>query len=180
MKNTSCISNQVDIQSRILQSIRPRRDGLLLRSDVSAMGSSSQVSAALVELCGKGLILRIERGVYVTPQKLALFGEQAVLANAHQRQSALRQKLSIRKRRDARTLTPMARHVAALAKRLGISYTPTYSDRWAFAVTRPAGDEVSSDSTDDLLVALTRAGKLSPIDMTRMAMEHHRMLKSHV
>jgi len=171
---------RMDIQGRIFQSIRPRRDGLLLRSDVSAMGSRSQVSAALVELCRKGLILKIERGVYVTPQKLALFGKQALLANAHQRQSALRQKLSIRKRRESRTLTPTARYVADLAKRLGVSYKPTYGDRWAFAVTRLAGDEVSSDSTDDLLVALTRAGKLSPTDMAKMAIEHHRMLKSHV
>lgn len=170
----------MDIQGRILQSIRPRRDGLLLRSDVNAMGSSSQVSAALVELRRKGLILRVGRGVYVTPQKLELFGEQAILANAHQRQSKLRQKLVTDRRREARLLTPTARYVASLAKRLGIGYTPTYSDRWAFAVTRLAGDAVSSDSTDDLLVALTRAEKLSPTDMAKLVMEHHRMLKFNV
>jgi len=171
---------RMDIKRRILQSIRPRRDGLLLRSDVNSMGSNSQVSAALRELCREGLILRLERGVFVAPQKLELFGEQAILANARQRQSKLRQKLAIRKRREVRALTPTARYVLSLAKRLGISYTPTYSDHWAFAVTRLAGDEVLSDSTDDLLVALTRAGKLSPNDMTKMVMEHHRTLKSHV
>ena len=172
--------SHMDIKGRIFQSIHPRRDGFFLRSDVNEMGSSSQVSAALAELCRKGLILRIERGVYVTPQKLELFGKQALLAKAHQRRFALRQKVTMRKRRELVALTPMARYVATLAKRLGISYTPTYSDRWAFAVTRLAGDEVSSDSTDDLLVALTRAGKLSPTDMAKMAIEHHRMLKSHV
>lgn len=170
----------MDIQGRIFQSIRPRRDGLLLRSDVSAMGSSSQVSAALVELCRKGLILRIERGVYATPQKLELFGKQALLAKAHLKQSSLRQKLDVRKRREMLNLTPTAHYVAALAKQLGIIYIPTYSDRWACAVTRLAGDNVSSDATDDLLVALTRAGKLSPNEMTKMAIEHHRMLKTHV
>lgn len=77
-------------------------------------------------------------------------------------------------------MTPTARHVAALARRLGISYIPIYADLWAVAVTRLAGDEVSTDSTDDLLVALTRAGKLSPRDMAKLVMEHHRMLKSHV
>lgn len=118
--------------------------------------------------------------MYVTPQKLELLGKQAFLGKAHQRQLALRQKLSIRKRPEALALTPMARYVDALAKRLGVSYTPTYGDRWAFAVTRLAGDDVSSDRTDDLLVALTRAGKLSPTDMAKMAIEHHRMLKSHV
>ncbi|PHY05597.1 MAG: hypothetical protein CK528_13260 [Alcaligenaceae bacterium] len=49
-----------------------------------------------------------------------------------------------------------------------------------FAVTRLAGDDVSSDRTDDLLVALTRAGKLSPTDMAKMAIEHHCMLRAHV
>ncbi len=171
---------RMDIQGRIFQSIRPRRDGLLLRSDVSAMGGRTQVSAALLALCRKGLILRIERGVYVTPHKLELLGKQALLDKAHQRQAEMRQQLSLRKRREALTLTPMARYVEALAKRLGISYTPTYGDRWAFAVTRLAGDDVLSDRTDDLLVALTRAGKLSPTDMAKMAIEHHRMLKSHV
>lgn len=170
----------MDIQSRILQSIRPRRDGLLLRSDVNGMGSSSQVSAALVELRRKGFILRIDRGVYVTPQKLELLGKQAVLAKAHQRQAKLRRKLATRRRREARLMTPTARHVAALARRLGISYIPIYADLWAVAVTRLAGDEVSTDSTDDLLVALTRAGKLSPRDMAKLVMEHHRMLKSQV
>ena len=170
----------MDIQGRIFQSIRPRRDGLLLRSDVSAVGCPSQVSAALSALCRKGLILRIERGVYVTPQKLELLGKQALLDKAHQRQAALRQRLSTRKRQESLTLTPMARYVEALAKRLGIRYTPTYGDRWAFAVTRLAGDDVSSDRTDDLLVALTRAGKLSPTDTAKMAIEHHRMLKAHV
>jgi hypothetical protein len=172
--------SHMNIQGRISQSIRPRRDGLLLRSDVSAMGSSSQVSAALANLCSEGVIVRIERGVYAAPGKLAMFGKPALLQRAHQRQAALRQKSATRKRQDAVTVTPMARRVAALAKQLGIDYTPTYGDRWAFAVTRLAGDDVSSDRTDDLLVALRRAGKLSPTDMTRMAIEHHRMRKSHV
>lgn len=172
--------NRMDIQGRILQSIRPRRDGLLLRSDVKALGSSSQVSAALVELCRKGLIQRIERGVYAHPGKLASLGKQALLEHAHERQAQARRKVAARKKREARYITPTARYVSALAKRLGITYTPTFSDRWAFAVTRLAGDEVPSDSTDDLLVALTRAGKLSPSDMAKLVMEHHRTLKSHV
>jgi len=43
-------------------------------------------------------------------------------------------------------------------------------------VTKLAGDEVKSDKTDDLLVALTRAGKLTPRDMTRLVIAHHRNL----
>lgn len=38
---------RMDIQGRIFQSIRPRRDGLLLRSDVSAMGGQPGFGRAL-------------------------------------------------------------------------------------------------------------------------------------
>jgi len=48
----------------------------------------------------------------------------------------------------------------------------------ATAVTKLAGDEVKSDPTDDLLVALTRAGKLSPREMTKLVIAHHRNLAS--
>lgn len=163
-----------------MQSIRPRRDGLLLRSDVKDLGSDSQVSAALDGLCRKGLIQRIGRGVYAHPAKLATLGEQALLDRAHARQAQARHQVAAQKKRQAGAITPTARYVIALAKRLGIAYVPTFSDRWASAVTHLAGDEVSSDSTDDLLVALTRTGKLSPGDMVKLAMEHHRALKSHV
>jgi hypothetical protein len=36
--------SHMDIKGRILQSLRPRRDGVLLRSDVNDFGSRSQVS----------------------------------------------------------------------------------------------------------------------------------------
>ena len=67
-------------------------------------------------------------------------------------------------------------YVRQLAKREGIVFAPTFADLWAKAVTKLAGDDVKSDKTDDLLVALTRAGKLSPRDMTRLVIAHHRNL----
>lgn len=170
----------MDIKGRILQSIRPRRDGVLLRSDIKAIGSDSQISVALDELCHKGLLYRIERGAYTTPVKLAALGKQALVERAHERQEQARQKVVMRKKREIRRITPTARYVTALAKRMGVVYMPTFSDHWASAVTHLAGDEVSNDSTDDLLVALTRAGKLSPGDMAKLVMEHHRTLRSHV
>ena len=69
-------------------------------------------------------------------------------------------------------------YVRQLAIREGIVFAPTYADFWASAVTKLAGDEVKSDATDDLLVALTRAGKLSPRDMTKLVIAHHRNLAS--
>jgi hypothetical protein len=67
-------------------------------------------------------------------------------------------------------------YVRQLANLEGIVFAPTYADLWASAVTQLAGDEVKSDATDDLLVALTRAGKLSPRDMTKLVIAHHRNL----
>ncbi|WP_434032982.1 hypothetical protein [Cupriavidus sp. a3] len=77
-------------------------------------------------------------------------------------------------------MTETARYVAELARREGIEYSATYADEWATAVTGLLGDEVTPDATDDLLVALTRAGKLSPRDMVALVIAHHRELKQHV
>ena len=71
---------------------------------------------------------------------------------------------------------PTAIYVRQLAKREGIAFAPTFADVWAKAVTQLAGDEIQSDQVDDLLVALMRAGKLSPRDMTKLVVAHHRDL----
>lgn len=65
-----------------------------------------------------------------------------------------------------------------LSKREGVVFAPTFADIWAHAVTKLAGDEIKSDKIDDLLVALTRAGKLSPRAMTKLVVAHHRNLAS--
>lgn len=166
--------NHMNIEGRILQSLRPRRDGVLLRSDVNGFGSPSQVSAALKALLQKGLIVQLDRGVYAKPDKAEQMGQQALREQAmtkieHQRSQEL-------KRARRRRSDPTAIYVRQVAKREGIVFAPTYADLWAKAVTRLAGDEVKSDKTDDLLVALTRAGKLSPRDMTRLVIAHHRNL----
>jgi hypothetical protein len=166
--------NRMNIEGRILQSLRPRRDGVLLRSDVNGFGSPSQVSAALKALLQKGLIVRLDRGVYAKPAKAKQMGqqvlhEQAMAKIEHHRTQEL-------KRARRRRSDPTAMYVRQLAKREGIVFAPTYADLWAKAVTKLAGDEVKSDKTDDLLVALTRAGKLSPRDMTRLVIAHHRNL----
>lgn len=74
-------------------------------------------------------------------------------------------------------MTKTADYVAALAQREGIAYSATFADQWAVAVTNLLGDTVAPDTTDDLLVALTRAGKLSPAEMVALVMAHHRELK---
>ncbi len=164
----------MDIEGRILQSLRPRRDGVLLRSDVNDFGSPSQVSAALKALLEKGLITRLDRGVYAKPDKVEQVGKDRLLLQAIARMEQNR--IQTFKRARQRRNDPTAIYVRQLAKREGIVFAPTFADLWAKAVTKLAGDEVKSDKTDDLLVALTRAGKLSPRDMTRLVIAHHRNL----
>jgi hypothetical protein len=160
--------NHMNIEGRILQSLRPRRDGVLLRSDIRELGSPSQVSAALSSLQAKGLIQKVRHGVYAKPGLQAQLGEQAIIA------AALERLRTFRKKRPKTRLTPTARRIWQMARREGIGFEPTYADRWAAAVTRLAGDEVTSDATDDLLVALRRAGKVSAREMASLLMAHHR------
>lgn len=165
--------NHMDIQGRILQSLRPRRDGVLLRSDVNRFGSSTQVSTALRTLQDRGLLQRLSQGVYAKPNEVAQQGEQVLRERALERMKQLRKIKATARRR----ITPTARHVQLLARRSGISFVQTYTDRWANAVTQMAGDQVRSDATDDLLVALLRAGKVSPREMASLVIAHHRELK---
>ena len=74
--------------------------------------------------------------------------------------------------------TPTALYVSDLAMREGLRFNPIYGDRWASAVSQLAGDEVKSDATDNLLVALVRSGKMMPELMVQLVIQHHRELKS--
>lgn len=164
----------MNLERRILQSLRPRREGVLLRSEVNHFGSASQVSLALKSLLNKGLIAKLDRGVYAKPEKVVQCGAATLQKQAQvkrQKQRSLAIKRVKQQHRD-----PAAIYVQQLAKREGIVFVPTFADIWASAVTKLAGDEVKSDPTDDLLVALTRAGKLTPRDMTKLVIAHHRNL----
>ncbi|PVE42849.1 hypothetical protein H663_010090 [Limnohabitans planktonicus II-D5] len=58
----------------------------------------------------------------------------------------------------------------------GIVFVPTFADLWAQSLTLLAGDEVKSKRVDDMHVALARAGKITPRDMTKLVVAHHRDL----
>jgi len=164
----------MDIKGRILQSLRPRRDGVLLRSDVSDFGSSTQVSFALKSLIDEKLIERVGHGVYAKPSVVEQIGKKALQDKASARAKHIRSKSFKRNKKIRLTLT--AKYVRQLARLEGITFNPTYADQWASSVTKIAGDEVRSDITDDLLVALTRAGKLTPNAMVKLVIAHHREL----
>jgi hypothetical protein len=165
----------MDIKGRILQSLRPRKDGILLRSDTKVFGSPSQVSAALNSLVVNGLIKKLNRGIYAKPAKLNELGREVLLTHAALRVKASRGQLRRRPSQDF--LTPTARYVRDLAKSENIVFKPVYADHWARSVTKLAGDEVKSDCTDNLLVALTRSGKITPEAMVALLIKHHRDLK---
>ena len=163
------------IKGRILQSLRPRRDGLLLRADIRAFASPSQLSAALSSLLDDGLLEKLDRGIYAKPSMVAKLGKEALLKSAALKTKNLRDQLARRSRRTH--LTPTARYVKDLAKSEGVRFNPIYADRWASAVTQLSGDEVKSDATDDLLVALTRLGKITPNYLVALVAKHHKDLK---
>jgi hypothetical protein len=166
----------MNLERRILQSLRPRREGVLFRSDVNHFGSASQISVALKSLLGKGLIAKLDRGVFAKPEKVIQCGALTLQKQAQVKKQ--KQRTLARRRVNKALKNPAAIYVRQLAKREGIVFTPTFADIWASAVTQLAGDEVKSDPTDDLLVALTRAGKLSPREMTKLVIAHHRNLAS--
>ena len=168
----------MNLERRILQSLRPRREGVLLRSDVNHFGSPSQVSVALKSLLGKGLIAKLDRGVFAKPEKLLQCGASTLQKQAQVKKQKQKQRSFARRRVNKVLKSPTAIYVRQLAKSEGIVFAPTFADIWATAVTQLAGDEVKSDPTDDLLVALTRAGKLSPREMTKLVIAHHRNLAS--
>ncbi len=163
----------MDIKNRILQSLRPRRDGILLRSDVRTFGSPSQISSAFNNLIEQGLVERLDRGIYAKPSKVMHMGKQALLDQAFER---IQYAAQLSRPKQARS-SPTAQYVRKLAGAQGIAFMPTFADRWASTVTKLSDDEVKSDATDDLLVALTRSGKLSPSNMLKLVFAHHRELK---
>ncbi len=69
-----------------------------------------------------------------------------------------------------------ARSVRAIAKAIagkhGVVYKRTYADSWADNVTRLAGDNIVRDTTNDLLVALKRAGAITGSQMVEMLTRH--------
>lgn len=81
-----------------------------------------------------------------------------------------------RSRRRQSSVTSL--FVRALARREGVMFETTFADRWAGAVTRLAGDSIASDATDNLLVALARAGKISIADQLGMLAAHHRRVRA--
>jgi pyridoxine 5'-phosphate synthase PdxJ len=59
---------------RMLRSIKQRNGNVILRAEVSKLGSASQVTAALKTLQETGVIVRIGTGVYAKTRKSSVTG----------------------------------------------------------------------------------------------------------
>ena len=66
----------------------------------------------------------------------------------------------------------VSQYVAAMAQRHGIVYTKTGGDALAEIITRLSDDDVHTDETEDLLVALKRAGVIDGPTMISLLGQH--------
>jgi predicted RNA binding protein YcfA (HicA-like mRNA interferase family) len=62
------------LEERMLRAVKLRDSKVILRSELSKLGSPSQVSEAINALQKKGIILRIARGVYSKTKKSSVTG----------------------------------------------------------------------------------------------------------
>lgn len=58
-------------------------------------------------------------------------------------------------------MTGLGAYIADFAKRHGVAYVKTGSSALAQAITRLAGDEVTPDETEKLVIALRRANVIN-------------------
>lgn len=62
------------LETRMLQSVRQREHNVILRAELSSLGSASQVTKALNALLAKGVLIRIGTGVYAKTRKSSVTG----------------------------------------------------------------------------------------------------------
>ena len=117
--------------------------------------------------------LTLNTGPHRINRRLSIAGNSVVYV--HQRPG----------RRKFLTATPLrmpkrgvSQFVARLARKHQITYVRTAGDALAEAATRLAGDEVESDATGNLLVALKRAHKLSDREMATLLVHHRREMNN--
>jgi hypothetical protein len=113
--------------------------------------------------------LILDTGSHRIKRRLSIEGKSVAYVHeaSSRRASSLTSPLQIPK-------AGVSQFVARLARKHHITYVRTTGDEWAEPVTRLAGDEVRSDGTGDLLVALKRAKKLTDREMVALLVSHQR------
>ena len=67
--------------------------------------------------------------------------------------------------------------IRAMAERHHVAYRPTDTDDLAHHITRLSGDDVVFDETEQLLIALQRAGHMSRTEAVLMQADYLRQAK---
>ena len=111
--------------------------------------------------------LTLDTGSHRIKRRLLIGGKSVFYVNHRSSKPALPSPLIIPK-------DGVSQFVVRLARKHHITYSRTAGDEFAETVTRLAGDEVRSDATGDLLVALKRADKLTDREMTALLISHLR------
>lgn len=62
------------LEERLLRSIKQRHSDVILRTELSAMGSPAQLSEALKRLQAKGVLMRIGTGIYARTRRSSITG----------------------------------------------------------------------------------------------------------
>lgn len=55
---------RIRIEDKLVRSIKQRKGVVILRSEVASIGSTAQVGRVLAKLVGKGVLVRVSKGVY--------------------------------------------------------------------------------------------------------------------
>lgn len=142
-------------------SVRPRDElSVIVREAAQKLGLTIR-NASRIESTGKQHVLvevenpRVDRKLVV--------GESVVQLISHKKKCKTGSLRSV----EIHSMG-IAGYVHKLAHIHGVTYSENSMDKWAKEVTRLAGDEVRSDSVEDLLVALKRAGKISKRDVAQL------------
>lgn len=163
-----------NIRAAIIKQLNPHLSRILLREEADDLGSEAEVSSCLDRLVNDGRLMAIGRDIY---WMRSLANECGSCGNrASGSASDLRELPN-----DATHSTPsrvpamrIAEAVFRLSEATGVSAERLFMDEWADAVTSLAGDDVLVDETEELLVALARAHKISPQQLIRLAVAHRR------
>ena len=70
------------------------------------------------------------------------------------------------------SVSDVSSYVRNIAKQHGVSYLRTPSDELADVVTRLSGDEITTDATEDLIVALKRVNVIDGSTMVSLLGRH--------
>lgn len=114
--------------------------------------------------------LPLDIGSHRIHRRLSIAGQPVVYVRPAERSRAPSLHLPLRELPTEK----VSQFVARLAQAHQVAYVRTAADEWADTATRLSGDEVRSDSTGDLLVALKRAHKLTDREMATLLINHLR------